>query len=253
MYNSPQQRIQRLFSTTGAPATIILIAINVISFFCGGALGPATPFRGLLFIGALWPHQVWTALTWPLVGGGHPFALLMVCAWAFWVCGSLERSWGTRTFLGFFFASAALMALSVWAGGHLLGYSGIGLAGLQFAIAAPTVAWCVLNSRETINLYGVLPIPAPWILALTLVIVWFELGAGVIGLFGLIPCGVAYAYARYGRTPWRGYAPARPNVPPLRFSDPDRVTARGPFGWFRARREQRKLEKLWKNSTKGDD
>lgn len=254
-YNSPQQKLQRFVATTGAPFTVTLIALNVISFFCGETLRASSPFHWLVFISVLFPQRFWTLLTWPLAGGGHPFNLLLMCLWAFWVCGSLERSWGWRTFLGFFFGCAALMALSVWIGGMLLGIPLTGLAGLYLAVAAPTIAWCVINASEAIMLYGIFRIPAPVLMALTLVVVWYELGSGVLGLFGLVSCGAAYWYARYGRYMWRGYAPARSKTPPpLRLLDEDRVPARGGLaGWFRARQEQRKLEKLWKNSTKNDD
>lgn len=253
-YNSPQQRLQRFVTTTGAPFTVTLIALNVISFFCGEILRASSPFNWLLFHPLIGLQRFWTILTWPLAGGGHPFNLLLTCLWAFWACGSLERSWGLKTFLGFFFGCSALMAISVWIGA-LLGYPAVPLAGLYFAIAAPTIAWCVVNARESILLYGIFRIPAPAILALTLVVTWYELGSGVSGLFGLISCGAAYLYARYGRYMWRGYAPARGKTPPpLRILDADRVPARGGLaGWFRARQEQRKLEKLWKNSTKNDD
>ena len=254
-YNSPQQRLQRFIATTGAPVTVTIIALNVVSFFCGEILRASSPFHWLTFNSMLFPQRFWTLFTWPLAGGGHPFNLLLMCMWAFWVCGSLERSWGLKTFLAFFFGCAGLMALSVWIGGGLIGVPLIPLAGLYLAVAAPTVAWCVVNAREAIMLYGVFRIPAPVLLALTLVVVWYELGSGVVGLFGLISCGVAYWYARYGRFMLRGFAPSRSqSPPPLRILDEDRVSSRGGLaGWLRAKQEQRKLEKLWKNSTKNDD
>lgn len=254
-YNSPQQRVQRFITTTGAPATITLIALNVISFFCGEILRASNPFQWLAFNSLQWPQRFWTLFTWPLAGSGHPFNLLMMCLWAWWVCGSLERSWGLKTFLGFFFGCAALTALSVWIGGMVLGVPFVPLAGLYIAVAAPTVAWCVINAREAIMLYGIFRIPAPVLLALTLVVVWYDLGSQIMGLFGLAGCGAAYLYARYGRSMFRGYAPSRSKTPPpLRLYDEDRVSTRGGLaGWFRAKQEQRKLEKLWKNSTKNDD
>ncbi len=255
-YNSPLQKVQRFVTQTGAPVTVTLIALNVISFFWSGIAPASSPAYWLGFNSLHWMQYPWTLLTWPLAGGGHPINVLFSCLWAFWMCGSLERSWGLKTFLGFFFGCAALMAVSVWIGGILLGFPSIPLAGLYFAIAPATVAWCVVNSRESICFYGGLcRIPAPVLLALTLVFVWYELGAGAMGLFGLVACGTAYLYARYGRSMWRGYAPARSKTPPpLRMYDEDRVPARsGLSGWFRAKQEQRKLEKLWKNSTKDDD
>ena len=253
--NSPMQRVQRSIMETGAPFTVTLLALNIISFFWSGIAPASSPVFWLAFNSLHWMQRPWTLLTWTLAGGGNPFNLLLMCFWAFWVCGSLERSWGLKTFLGFFFGCAALTAISVWIGAQMLGGPFPLLAGLYLAVAAPTVAWCVVNARESIMLYGIFRIPAPVLLALTLVIVWYDLGAQAIGLFGLTGCGAAYLYARYGRAMGRGYAPSRSKTPPpLRMFDEDRVPARsGLAGWFRAKQEQRKLEKLWKNSTKNDD
>lgn len=247
---------RRYFSGAGCPVTLALIAANGISFFVGAIATASNPFRWLIFLGSSWPDNFWTILTWPLVGGGHPFFLLLVCAWAFWVCGSLERSWGTRTFTGFFAAMSALMALSVWIGGRLLGVP-VGLAGLHFAVAAPTIAWCVINRRETINLWGILPLPAPLLALLTILLVWYEIGPPFLGLFGLTSCLVAYLYASYGRYAYRGYAPVDNKIIrlfPRRKRTPPRPReleeGRGFFltRWLRARQEQRRLEKLWGSS-----
>jgi hypothetical protein len=178
------------------------------------------------------------------------------------VCGSLERSWSTRSFAALFCASTALTALCVLLGGMLL-HMPVGLSGLWIALASPTVAWCAINRREEISLYMVLKIPAPFLAVLTMVFVWFEVGPPLLGLFALIPCAVAYWYTTQGRYAFQGYPSSRDRPrqavgrPALRLHDFEREepVKRGasPTSWFRAWQEKRKLEKLWKRSFGDND
>lgn len=265
MYGTSQRQVRNFFFGSGAPATITLIAFNVVSFFAGAILQSANPFVWLAFTTTLWPQNFWTLVTWPLMGGGHPITVLFAALWAFWVGGSLERSWGTRTFLTFLGAVSALTAFTVWIGSRLLGVPS-GMAGLWLAMAAPTIAWCVINPREVIRLYAVLPIPAKWLAILTMVMLWYEMGPPVLGLFALSGCAAAYWYAQHGRTGYRvqanprgrwGNAPGETGKPPLRFRDFDREppAARGlnPLDKLRAWRQRRQLEQLWKRSGFSDD
>jgi hypothetical protein len=260
------RRVQDYLSASRCPATIVLIAINVIAFFCDAILHASNPFVHLIFVSSAMPSHFWTLFTWPLVGGGHPLWLLFACIWAFWACGSLERSWGTVPFTGFFLATNALMALTTWAGGQWLGVP-VAFAGLWLAVAAPTVAWCAINARETVNLWMVFNIPAPFLALFTVVIVWYEVGPPVLGLFALSGCAAAYWYAATGRYAYRGYASVRNpfarsegSGPRLRLQHFDRDSERStvgmrrlsPFAWYRARQERRKLEKLWERSMPSD-
>lgn len=260
MYSTP--RANNFFYRYGCPVTMFLIAINVVSFFTINTLQTNDPFlRWAIFRTALWPEQFWTAVTWPLVGATSPLCLLFACLWTFWICGSLERSWGLRTFTAFFFAMAAITALMTWIGASLLRET-TELAGLYIAIGAPTVAWCAINPRESVNFWGFITIPAPWLAWLTIVLVWYYVGPPIIGLFALSGCAAAFWYARYGRYAYRGYAsssnPLRRSrsgkAPVLRLETVDEERGRrvrrsvSPLGWWRARQERQKLEKLWNRS-----
>jgi hypothetical protein len=268
MRGTSPRSVQEFFDRSGCPFTIVLIAINVIVFFVvAGVSHGANPFEWLVFWAPEWPRHFWTAVTWPLYGGGHPINVLFGCMWAFWVCGSLERSWGLRTFAVFFAIVSAIMAVSLWIGNQMLRPEmGVApLAGLWMGIAAPTVAWCAINSRETICLWGFIRIPAPLLSALTCVVVWYEMGGGAIGLFPLAACAAAYWYATSGRITFRGYAPVsrfgRPggsNRPHLRMETFDRESVSSGPRWsplhvYRAWQEKRKLEQLWKRSFKDQD
>lgn len=269
MYDNPGRRLHKAFFGAGIPVTMFLIAANILTFFIGNIARASVPTLSLAFIGSEWLPRFWTLVTWPLVNFDPPFALLFTCLWAYMMCGSLERSWGARTFAGFFVALSALMAFTTWAGGQIL-HQQVGLAGLRFAIAAPTIAWCALNRREVLNFFGIIPVPAPLLALLTVVIVWYEVGPPLLGLFALSGCAAAYAYVQYGGSSYRGYAgrggffggatQAKTPRPALRMRHFDRESEReapvsvglSPVRWWRARRERKKLEALWNRSNPND-
>lgn len=85
----------------------------------------------------------------------------------------------------------------------------------------------------------------------------------LLGLFGIIPAGIAYAYAN-GNLPLanQGYARRGPDLRMSRSGsgakrgpsvlDGSRPAAGGPLGWIRAWQERRRLRKLWRDSGFGD-
>jgi hypothetical protein len=256
MYGTPR-RSTNYFYTSNIPVTITLLAANVLSFFFVASLPGGGPFQYLLFRSDAWPARFWTLFTWPLVGAGDPLGLIFALGWGFLFGGSLERAWGTRTFLWFLLGVSGLTALTVWAGSLLLQTDAL-LAGLWVAMAAPAVAWSVINARETMSLFF-LPIPAPWMAAVAMAIAWYHTGPPFLGLFALSGCAAAYWYARHGRDALGGYGRPRRSSggePPLRFRDFDREPAPRRGGgikrWLDDRRQRRELEKLLRRSGFSD-
>jgi hypothetical protein len=286
--HDPRRRAQNFLFGSGIPVTMTLIAANVVTFLVGFFAGmrrpEAGPFSWLVFADDRWPQLFWTVVTWPLVASPYDLiGLLFGGLWAYWIGGSLERSWGMRPYLTFLVATAALTALTLWLGGRLLG-AGVAAYGLWLAIAAPTIAWCVLNAREVIRLYAVIPIPAPILAWLTVALTWFQVSMSgrhpLLGAFALSGCAFAYWYAKNGRYRTAGgggafrsgggggsaftsgarFGGLRPGTgggdPPLRFRDFDRdpPVARG-FSvkrWLDDRKQRRELDKLWKRSNHPD-
>lgn len=266
MYGTPQRRAPQNFQwASGIPVTITLIAANAVTFLIGfstfnrGGAGPGGLLSWLVFSSLTWPTDFWTPVTWPLVAPIDLIGLLFGGLWAYWMGGSLERSWGTRAFLLFLAATSALTALTLYGGGMLLGVPVIA-RGLWLAIAAPTIAWCVLNAREVIRLYAVIPVPAPILAWLTIGLTWFQVsisgGHPLLGLFALSGCAAAYWYARNGSRFFGGLGVGKRGEPPLRFRDFDRTpAARRGFSlrrWLDERRQRRELEKLLKRSGFSD-
>lgn len=261
MRSASQHSLNQIFNSSGCPATISLIAINVVTFFVGASMRGG-PIDHLAFFGHLWLTQPWTLFTWAFISG-NPMSLLFGGLMAFFFCGSLERSWGTRTFTVVFLVLTAMMALSVWIGGMLLNQPTV-LAGLYLSLAAPIVAWCAVNRNEVIRVYGILPVTSPLLAIFTLVLTWYYVGPPFLGLFALTSCLAAYWYAKSGRHSFHGYASNRsfvaPRGPNLRLhtvgEDREQIDtglARfSPWRRYRAWQERRKLERLWKRSFSSD-
>ena len=248
MYGTPQRRSGNFAFAADIPATAFLIAANVVTFlaaFFAADWSSDRLFWWLKFTSVTWPQFFWTLITWPLVAEVNLIGLLFGGLWAYWI------------------------------GGLLLGRP-VHAQGLWLAIAAPTIAWCVLNKREVIRLYAIIPIPAPILAWLTVAITWFSVSMSgnhpLLGLFALSGCAAAYGYATHGRYAYRGYAGTSGPLgglrgggggrsgggsPPLRFRDFDREPEpvhRGfdPIGRLRAWRQRRQLEKLFKRSGFSD-
>ena len=254
------QRVTRSFSASGCPATVGLISANVATFFLSAIFPGLTIWKWLYFSPISFFQTPWTLITWPLILIGSPITLLFAGIWAFWSCGSVERAWGTRTFLLFFFVTNAIMALGLWLGIEVLSHGGLQtdgiplLWGLAFGVAPPTIAFCTINKREAISLYALFPIPA-WALALfTLVLVWYDVGPPLLGLFPLLGCAAAWWYADRGRMMYRGYATLkrRSHLKMQNFDQESTAQNLSLMKKYKAWQERKKLEALWKRSSDSD-
>jgi membrane associated rhomboid family serine protease len=260
MYNDPRRQIRRVLFQGGCPATIVLIAANVLTWFMHAIFQGANPAKYLLFTSETWPlPYFWTIVTWPLYSAGHPIFVLFALMATYWICGSLERSWGTRAFVGLFLAAAALTAFTTWIGSRILGVPAV-VGDLWMAIAPPTVAWCVLNSRERIGLYfGLITVPALWLAVLTAIIVWYSAGHPVLGLFALSGCAAAYWYVTKARfTLSRGSERQRVHEAARRFAPERERTSSSGGGfnlarWWKERQERKRLEDIFRRSGFTDE
>jgi hypothetical protein len=148
-----------------------------------------------------WWLRPWTLVTWPFVSVIDSLNALTLpifaCIMAWNFLGSLERSWGTRKTVVFFFGCAALMALGVGIGATLLHHN-ILLMGCHSALVAPLVSFCVLNRHAMFNFFGI-AIPPFWIAGFFTAFLWYTVGFPFIGLFAMVAPAFAYWYASGGQ------------------------------------------------------
>ena len=247
------------FQASGTPVTYIIIAGNVLTFLAS-FVGMGSGFSPMFLAASslTFPMLPITAVTWPLVSTTDPIGLFFGVMWALWVCGSLERSWGSQVFAWFVVALSAITTLACWGLGALL-HAPFGLAGLWMGLAAPTVAWCYINRREKVSIYFIFKIPAPWLGAITVASFVYQIavtgGSPIMGIAGLISPALAYWYASGARFTL-GKARSKSRFDSfeneVRDAEPGNPITRLLDGIRRKQRDA-KIKKMFKNSGLGDD
>lgn len=146
--------------------------------------------------------QPWTFLTYPWAFSPLGSTMGIVCFllllfWLYSVGPSLEREMGSKRFAAFWAIFTIVPGILLWFGFRALGVPGY-LAGPILPEAAVTVAWCFRNAYQSVNLYGILPIRAPWIAAITAASLLFSYGAWnpVLGLLAIAPLVVVMLFAQ---------------------------------------------------------
>lgn len=203
------RRLRRFLWGSPEPVTRTLIAISIATFLIY--------FVAVFFLraGNLWEWlefstaggwlKPWSFLTYPLVTKD-----LLTAAFAnYWlwiVGGTLERSWGSRSFIKLFAGVTVATSMGVWLGSLLLGalrlepVLNVELSSLWLPLAGLTIAWCLLNPEQIVLLGFVLPIPGRVLMWITVAFVYFGFAMGYrtpwLAFFALSGAGVAYAYTR---------------------------------------------------------
>ncbi|MGI4792064.1 MAG: DUF1751 domain-containing protein, partial [Janthinobacterium lividum] len=155
--NSPMDSLRDFVQRGGAPVTMTLLGINIVTFLAA-FFSPSLvyPFlrSEMVFDLTNFFHAPWTLVTYPLVSA-PPFALMLTVTWVFfWLSGSsLERSWGSPRYAIFFFAVTLFSSLSLLLGGLLLHQDILPLNDLFLPLTGLIVAFCMLNMEQKITVY----------------------------------------------------------------------------------------------------
>lgn len=193
---STVQRTRRWFVFDRIPVTKVLIVANVltfllVAFFKLNSLSDLLVFNSIsVFI------KPWTLVTYPLFGFSYgPISLLFACYWLWIAGGSLERSWGSQRYAGFFSIITAITAVGLLIGGFFIGKP-VGLTGLWMPLAAVTVAFAMLNPEEKILFFFIIPLKLKYLALIDVVLVLLSYGSinPLLGLFALLGCAAAYLY-----------------------------------------------------------
>lgn len=250
---------RRLFRDSSNPLTHALIAA-MIFVFLSAFVGSFTKFSLVEWLTLNVPGELaqpWRLLTFSVVEG-NPIGLIFGALVLWWVGGSLERSWGTRTFAIFYTLICLVTAIS-FVPVALMTEAKSALVPGSLVLSALVVGWAMLNPDETINLYGIIPIKSRFIALGIVLITFFTYGWGnpIVGFLALSSCGFAALWARQG---WSyGFGTLLPGVarvkkrPSLRLvpsktpkPKDDRFTMRdlNPLEMMAKRRRRKQFEKL---------
>ncbi|BCM94186.1 hypothetical protein IAD21_06089 [Abditibacteriota bacterium] len=263
MTRTPWGTSRSVWSESNAPLTLALIIITslvcLLSFFGAPQVANALSFSPP----GDW-RQPWRLLTYPL-STFEPLGMLFYGVMLWWVGGSLERSWGTRFYAGFFASMTVITALGMTLGSLLLHVPAA--VGYYLPMSALFFAWCCINPEQEVRIWGIFPVLAKWLAVGEVLIIFFSNArpSPFMGIFALMGCGAAFAWVKnrawadvnlYQTTPSRWDSNPAPRRPRLRIVPPksskpkdDRFTIRdlNPFEWFAKRRRRKQFEKLMRD------
>ncbi|MEO7716393.1 MAG: rhomboid family intramembrane serine protease [Capsulimonas sp.] len=257
---NPMDQLRNFVQRGGIPVTYALLVANLVTFFAmffGGQGAIAKVFGYLAFDSFNFLTKPWTIVTYPLISSD--LWTLLIGGFFFWLTGgSLERGWGSARFAKWFFSLAAVFALCLALGEHLLNTQRL-VQGLYLPLSGVIVAFCALNPEQTMVLYWI-PIRARYMIFIVAIFVWVTYGP-LLGFFACLGVLAAYVYMTYFNTyGGRGYAVRspdpkilhlRPNQKTIRKVSLDGSSPRGFFdfaGRLRDYQEKKRLEQLLKNS-----
>ena len=189
-----------------------LIGVNVVMFFVQLFVPSVTLVLGLRPVSVVGSMWVWQVATYMFLHGGLFHILFnMLALWMFGV--ELERRWGTRFFVKFYFvtgigAGVITVMLSLLPFGFSQDIYRSVTIGASGAIYGLLLAYAMYFPDRPIYLYLVFPVPAKWFVAIMGLIAFYGSVTGAGGLANathLAGLLVAYVYLKTGRS-MRGFS-----------------------------------------------
>ena len=160
-------------SRSETPAVYVMLATFVAIFLMGffAGVGPLAQLMAWQISPAwLGTLQLWRPLTFPFLHT-NIFNLIADGLVLYFFGGSLERAWGSRKFLIFFFLSGIVAGVSVLALSPFFSVYPV-FYGMAGSFVAVVVAFAALNPYATVILY-VVPVQARWLAAIAIALELF--------------------------------------------------------------------------------
>lgn len=151
-----------------------LLIANVVMFFLSGVVPGLV--RALILVPAAMLVRPWTVVTYMFLHGGLMHLLFNMLALYFFG-PRLEARLGSRRFLQLYFVSGFVAALA----SLLTPFAAI--VGASGAIFGVMLGYARYWPREPVYIYGVLPVPARWlVIGMTVLSLWGGFGGGRSGI-----------------------------------------------------------------------
>ncbi len=138
---------------------IVTIAISVLNFIVRASNPNPFLLRSLSLVPAQFVQgfAIWQIVTYLFLHGGIGHVLWNMLA--LWMFGAeLERTWGTRRFVGFYFACGILAGLAAVIAAYIVGGTNIPVVGSSGAVFGLLMAFGVLFPNQTILFGFLIPI-----------------------------------------------------------------------------------------------
>ena len=203
-----QNILHKKFSYSFNYATLIIVAVNAAAFILTGA-GRNANFQYLfglqpvLFTRA---HYYWQLLTYMFMHGSWSHLLGNMIGLLFFGV-YIEKQLGSKEFLLFYLLCGILCGAASLAIYLAAGFYGVLLVGASGAVYAVLLLFAVIFPRATVFIMGIVPAPAPLLVAIYAGIAVFEqvfgMNQGVAHMTHLSGFAAAWIYClvRYGVNP----------------------------------------------------
>ncbi len=202
------QRIRKPFRFTNGNVTLALIGVNILVYALTSVQRDVFMYLALIPGAVLQLGWVWQPFTYMFVHANFNHLLFNMLG-LFFFGSAVEKSLGSREFAFFYLLTGTLAGIFSLAAFALGGMLGVPLVGASGAVYAVLLAFAVINPRARIFIWGLLPVPAPILVAgYTLIELWsqlFGVGGNVAHLTHLAGFGFAALYfpVRHGVNPIR--------------------------------------------------
>ncbi len=202
------QRVRKPFRFTNGNVTLVLIGVNILVYALTSVMRDAYVYLALIPGAVLQLGWIWQPFTYMFVHANFNHLLFNMLG-LFFFGSAVEKSLGSREFLFFYLLTGTLAGFFSLVAFALGGMLGIHLVGASGAVYAVLLAFAVINPRARIFIWGLLPVPAPLLVAgYTVIELWSELfgvGGNVAHLTHLAGFGFAALYfpVRHGVNPIR--------------------------------------------------
>ncbi|MBQ7159457.1 MAG: rhomboid family intramembrane serine protease [Treponema sp.] len=154
--------LRKPFSYSFSNATLIIISINVVTYFLFSAtpLAQYENYMALSVIGLFRLHMFWQPVTYMFMHGSISHLFFNMLALVFFGINT-EKAVGTKEFLLLYFLCGVLCGIISVVIYFFTGYFMLFLVGASGAIYAILLAYAVIFPRSRIFIWGILPVPAP--------------------------------------------------------------------------------------------
>ncbi len=185
----------------------------------------------------------WTLVTYPFAVNQDILSVVFGVLWFWMVGGSLERSWGSRTYGLFLFLVTLVTGVAMSLLGLLNLAGNFPVNGLWLPLVGLTWAWAAIGPDQEVLFMVVIPMKArvlAWIEAIITFLIYFQMGSASLVNYSLIKgllaglasiSGIAVTYLFTGKGPlsrgYRYWAWKRKAAPKGRGDQKNRRTGRG--------------------------
>lgn len=263
--------VNGFLNSSGSPVTTLLISSNIAVLMLCFLSQAFSSFilNDIAYVPSQIIQRPWTAITYPLAypdASANGLMNLLFGGYIFYMFGgSLERGWGTRLYATFLAIVTLITSLAVLCG-TLIFRVELPLYSIFIPGACACVAFCGLQPNQPMSFWFI-PLQAKYFALIIAVITWLNYGRSnwAYGLFACAGLLISHLYVVYGRS-WNrpSHRTAGSNRRPDLYVNrpaPKRFATKRPldgspepsgpfdvFGKIRARQQQKRLERLMKNS-----